>query len=80
MIKNRHGAYYVVIKYKDMTGKTREKWHKSGSNFRDAQKLERKLMAAKDAGEPIVAKKDMPTAQEFFTTWLDTAIKKNSMH
>lgn len=75
MIKNRHGVYYVVIKYRDMTGKQREKWYKSGTNYRDAQKLEHKMMAARDDGAPIIAKTDMPTAKEFFDEWLETAIK-----
>ena len=75
MVIKRHGAFYVVLKYRDATGKVRQKWYKSGTSYREAQKLERKLMAAKDDGKPVIAKNDMPTAKEFFTTWLNTAIK-----
>lgn len=75
MIKSKHGAYYVVIKYKDLQGRSRQKWYKSGTNYRDAVKLERKILAARDAGEPIVSKTDMPTLEGFLYTWLDTTIK-----
>ena len=75
MIKSKHGAYYVVIKYKDLQGRSRQKWYKSGTNYRDAVKLERKILAARDAGEPIVSKTDMPTLEGFLSTWLDTTIK-----
>lgn len=33
MIKSKHGAYYVVIKYKDLQGRSRQKWYKSGTNL-----------------------------------------------
>lgn len=75
MIKKKHGAYYVVIKYKDLQGRSRQKWYRSGTNYRDAVKLERKILAARDAGEPIVSKTDMPTMEGFLSTWLDTTIK-----
>lgn len=67
MVIKRHGAFYVVLKYRDATGKVRQKWYKSGTSYREAQKLERKLMAAKDDGEPIIAKNDMPTARMIIT-------------
>lgn len=75
MIKSKHGAYYVVIKYKDLQGRSRQKWYKSGTNYRDAVKLERKILAARDTGELIVSKTDMPTLEGFLSTWLDTTIK-----
>ena len=75
MIKNKHGAYYVVIKYKDLQGRSRQKWYRSGTNYREAVKLERKILAARDAGEPIISKTDMPTVEQFLSSWLDTAIK-----
>ena len=75
MIKSKHGAYYVVIKYKDLQGRSRQKWYRSGTNYREAVKLERKILAARDAGEPIISKTDMPTVEQFLSSWLDTAIK-----
>lgn len=74
MITKKHGSYYVVIKYKDESGRYRRKWFRSGTNYRDAVKLEHKKRADYDAGKPIIATPDMPTAAEFLAEWLQTAI------
>lgn len=75
MITKKHGAYYAVIKYRDESGKYRRKWFRSGTNYRDAVKLEHKKRAEYEAGKPIVASTDMPTVKNFLAEWLDVSIK-----
>lgn len=75
MITKKHGSYYVVIKYKDEFGTVKRKWTSAGTNYRDAQKLERELIARRDDGEIFYSRNDEPTVSGYLAEWLETAIK-----
>lgn len=75
MITKKYGHYYVVIKYKDTAGTIKNKWQLAGNKYRDAQKLERELIARRDEGEVFFSRNDDPTVGSYLEEWLETAVK-----
>lgn len=78
MITKKYGHYYVVIKYTDATGAIKNKWKLAGNRYRDAQKLERELIARRDSGEIFYSHNDEPTVSSYLSEWLETAVKPPS--
>lgn len=74
MITKKGNVYYVVYKYKDLNGAWKKKWERAGTNKRDAEKLERKVMSDRDSGIPV-STKFTPTLSLFFSQYLETCIK-----
>ena len=75
MIVKKKNVYYVVYKYKTLNGEWKKKWERAGTSKREAEKLERKLMAERDEGAPVATKNSTPTLSAFFYQFLDTCIK-----
>lgn len=75
MIIKKNLSYYVVIKTKTIGGETKKHWVAAGRNYRDAQKLERRLLAERDDGNQMFTRNTAPTVEAYLTEWLDTAIK-----
>ena len=75
MIIKRNEYYYVVIKYKTASGRTKKKWVTAGTNRRAAQKLEREVLARRDAGEVFYGRTEAPTVSSYLSEWLETAVK-----
>lgn len=75
MITQKYGHYYVVIVYRDFSGKKKRKWYKVDGGHREAEKMERHLLTDRDDGVLLQASKDIPVLKEYLTDWLDTSIK-----
>lgn len=75
MIVKRNNNYYVVIKYKSVSGTIKKKWVAAGTNRRNAQKLERELLLRRDNGEIFYDRSDAPTVSSYVSEWLETTIK-----
>ena len=75
MITKKGNVYYVVYKYRTLNGETKKKWTRAGTNKKDAEKLERKLMTERDAGVPVATRETSPTLEIFFSQFLETCIK-----
>ncbi len=75
MIVKKKNVYYVVYKYKTLNGEWKKKWERAGTSKREAEKLERKLMAERDEGTPVATRNSTPTLSAFFYQFLDTCIK-----
>ena len=75
MIVKKKNVYYVVYKYKMLNGDWRKKWERAGTSKREAEKLERKLMAVRDEGAPVATRNSTPTLSAFFYQFLETCIK-----
>lgn len=75
MIVKKKNVYYVVYKYKTLNGDWRKKWERAGTSKREAEKLERKLMAVRDEGAPVATRNSTPTLSAFFYQFLETCIK-----
>lgn len=75
MITQKGEIFYVVVKYKDISGKWKKKWYKVSTSKREAERFERKVLTARDAGEQIFDRKTAPTMKQFLNQWLDASIK-----
>lgn len=78
MIKKRGDIYYVIIKYKNTNEEWKKKWIRAGSSLREAQKIERTYLSARDDNDPILDKNTAPTMCAYFDEWLDTSVKPPS--
>lgn len=75
MIAKKGNVYYVVYKYRTLNGETKKKWTRAGMSKKEAEKLERKLMAERDAGMLVATRETSPILKIFFSQYLETCIK-----
>lgn len=72
-IKKRGDNYYVIVTYRDVSGKKKQKWVNAGPSIREAQKQERELVTDYSRGDIVFAEK--MTVEHFLKKWLDVEIK-----
>lgn len=74
-IQLKHGAYYVVITYRDDFNKKHNKWIKVGTSIKQAEKMERQLRSDYENGSIMITANSGMTVKVYLEKWLDEVIK-----